>query len=651
MTAQHTDSLGRHVVLGTMLGRGGEATVYEVPARSGEAAKIYAHPSEEKAAKLRAMIAGATPDLVKVCAWPTELLQQGTGSSPVGFLMRKLVQSHPLDSLIVPAQRNRDFPGVDWRFIVHTARNLADAVGEVHRHGLIVGDLNENNVRVTGTGEVRFIDCDSFQVRTATRTFRCPVATLLYWPPELQGESADAVDRTTNHDAFALAVLLFRLLFLGRHPFAGRYTGNGEQPDIPELIRTHRFAFGAKSAERQVLPPPDALRLHQLPTSVGTLFERAFAPNAAMDGSRPMPTDWVGALDGLAKALKVCPASTAHWYPSASSACPWCEIERSVGFALFIGMQDAAGPAGQAASSRQVDVDALWRAITAVPIPAPAIQLLPEPLELRALEAAVEPPVIAERLTALGKLLGMVSIGCIIFSGTNALLAQWGAGGLILATLLYVIGKSSGGYSQWRRSPARQAGADLRRSWKTAQQEIEAASNEFSKTFEQLRGHLAEHKQLRANYEAEYEQLKTKSRTAQTHEHLQRYPVRASHLSGIGPTVIAALESYGIYTADDVAYDRVLYVKGIGPKRASALVSWKQRCESQFKPDSRRTIDAGALAALKQKYVTRHEFLAGTLASGPRMLTNARERIEQTARDRRAGLSGLAERAEALLKR
>src|SRR5205814_7863741 len=65
------------------------------------------------------------------------------------------------------------------------------------------------------------IDCDSFEITDGKTVFPCMVGVPTYTPPELQGQSFQGVRRTKQHDAFGLAVLIFHMLFLGRHPFAG----------------------------------------------------------------------------------------------------------------------------------------------------------------------------------------------------------------------------------------------------------------------------------------------------------------------------------------------------------------------------------------------------------------------------------------------
>src|SRR5207302_109259 len=117
----------------------------------------------------------------------------------------------------------------DWRFLIRTARNCAAAMTVIHDAGIVVGDVNQGGFLVTRDALVNVIDCDSFQIRTAIETYLCEVAVPEFLPPELHGRPLATTNRTPNHDAFGLAIIIFRLLMLGRHPFAG-YRGQGDKP-------------------------------------------------------------------------------------------------------------------------------------------------------------------------------------------------------------------------------------------------------------------------------------------------------------------------------------------------------------------------------------------------------------------------------------
>jgi hypothetical protein len=103
--------------------------------------------------------------------------------------------------------------------------------------------------------------------------------------------------RNQNHDNFGLAVPIFLMLFMGRHPFAGRYLGSGEMP-IPRAIKECRFAYGARRANVQMEKPPGTPSLSIVGDEIGFMFERAFA-GEMIAGGRPLPRDWIEGLERL----------------------------------------------------------------------------------------------------------------------------------------------------------------------------------------------------------------------------------------------------------------------------------------------------------------------------------------------------------------
>ena len=91
--------------------------------------------------------------------------------------------------------------------------------------------------------------------------------------------------RTADHDRFGLAVLIFQLLFMGRHPFAGRHPQRALT--VETAIQEGLFAFGAEAALKGWEPPPFSLRLRDVSPPLAHLFERAFGREAAAGGPRP----------------------------------------------------------------------------------------------------------------------------------------------------------------------------------------------------------------------------------------------------------------------------------------------------------------------------------------------------------------------------
>ena len=101
------------------------------------------------------------------------------------------------------------------------------------------------------------------------------------------------VRRSKDHDNFALAVSIFRLLFMGRHPYAGQLKGSDLSLD--QMIAGNLFAY-SKKRKTGVSPPGILPSLDDFPADIANGFERAFGLNPA---DRPSASEWVSMLQGL----------------------------------------------------------------------------------------------------------------------------------------------------------------------------------------------------------------------------------------------------------------------------------------------------------------------------------------------------------------
>lgn len=315
------DSQSHPVRLGSRLGGGGEGEVYEVEG-SLDAAKIYA-PAErtaERQAKLEVMIEHAPEDPTRdlghaTLAWPRDLLFDGAF---VGFLMPRVEPGCPkLTRFIHPSL----YPDLfSWRHQIEIAANLAGGLAALHAAGYVVGDLKGENVHVTPSCLVTFVDCDSIQLRDPAtgRVFRCPKGTAEYTAPELQGVDFRTVDRTESSDAFALAVMICQLLMAGTHPFAG-----GRGPTREENIsRSESFLLGGR-------PPLTAPPASVIPPEVRALLTACFR-NRPKD--RPAAREIAEALAASRDRIILCQRRPDHHaYGDQLASCPWCEYEQRVG--------------------------------------------------------------------------------------------------------------------------------------------------------------------------------------------------------------------------------------------------------------------------------------------------------------------------------
>ena len=253
------------VRLGRRIGIGAEGEVYEIQDRSDLVAKIYHQPPPpEKAEKLVALSRLGNERLFNLSAWPVEVLRDTSDGAVVGFIMKKISGAEEVHALHSPKSRLQKFPDASWAFLIYVAANIARAVAAIHEHGFVIGDLNPKNILVTRKATTYLLDVDSFQVIADGKTYRCDGGFPEYTPPELQGVAFRKVDRTQEHDYFGLAVVIFQLLFMGRHPYSGNFLGAGEM-SLERAIKESRFAYGADAEVRKMRQPPGTLALDSLP--------------------------------------------------------------------------------------------------------------------------------------------------------------------------------------------------------------------------------------------------------------------------------------------------------------------------------------------------------------------------------------------------
>ncbi|MCX6024436.1 MAG: hypothetical protein NTZ05_22445 [Chloroflexi bacterium] len=367
------DSQGRPIKLGKRLGGGAEGEVFEVADNSTQAVKLYfQRPDHEQAAKLAAMVRLGKPELLQYATWPTGPVYERSSGILVGFLMPYIAGCENIHELYTPKSRRDTFPNANWSFLIRAARQTAIAMAQIHGHGFSIGDVNQRNVMVSvKNGRAWFTDCDSYQITDGQRTFACKVGVTEYTPPELLDGWTNVI-RTPNHDAFGLAVMIFHILFMGRHPFAGIYPNDATKP-IEDAIKEGLFTFSRRASAIGLKRPPYTPDLAVVSGSVADLFERAFTPESGFNGKRPTALEWITALEGLARNLRLCTKNSNHHFTNSLPQCPWCELEQQNGFPIFGPSTVDSSPADEAAI-----IQAIWKEITALRPPGP-----PPPLPTR----------------------------------------------------------------------------------------------------------------------------------------------------------------------------------------------------------------------------------------------------------------------------
>jgi hypothetical protein len=317
----------RRVRLGKAIGQGGEGEVFLVDGYSDLVVKRYRKvplPAEQDA-KLRHMVTLGCPELFQHTAWPSDLVLSGDGSQLVGIAMRLVDGMVPIVHAYSLKHRLKTFPWKDWGFLLQVARNTSAAFESIHSRGHVIGDINEGNILVGSNSRVLLLDCDSFQVTANGEIFGCRVGVASFTPPELQNCSFAGRRRTIQHDAFGLAVLLFHLLFVGRHPFGGRPTRQDVTGELSSNIEQCRFAYAPDAASRGLVQPPKSLSLEFVPHPLRGMFVRAFTEEGSRVG-RPTAAEWTRELDRALADIKVCSQHAGHVFPGHLVSCPWCVL-------------------------------------------------------------------------------------------------------------------------------------------------------------------------------------------------------------------------------------------------------------------------------------------------------------------------------------
>lgn len=330
MTAYKGIASGKTYVLGGLIARGGEGAVYEITSHSGKVAKIYTSAVERvRLEKLSALIKLDNAQLQASSAWPQEVIADAA-KRPVGFVMPAVTGGKPLHLFITPSDRLQYGAGLSYADLVSIAANLARAVATFHHFGVVLADINFSNFLVLSDGTVRIIDCDSVQLGTKAK-FRSCVAMEEFVPPELQGKRMADVTRTADHDNYGLAVLIFLLLVMGRHPCSG----NGATP-IGTAIAQRMHPFGRAHSNRCPFCVLGIEATEIISPEIRQLFKSAFDAGGLLKRARrPSATDWERALSAFRRSITVCAANPAHAYEPTASSCPWCRIEANDMPALF----------------------------------------------------------------------------------------------------------------------------------------------------------------------------------------------------------------------------------------------------------------------------------------------------------------------------
>lgn len=627
----------RLLTLDQEIGRGGEGSVWSISNTPSAVARFYYRGlAPHQARKLEAMCRLKSESLLRIAAWPTSMLKASLASEPQGLLMPRVNGYQQAHLLYSPKSRRVAFPEAQFPFVLHSTINIARAFAAIHDAGQVIGDVNHGNLLIADNGTVALIDCDSFQIADRGDVFRCLVGVPEFTPPELQAKNFQEVVRTPQHDAFGLAVLVFYMLFLGRHPFMGIYRNGTADITIEQAIGEYRFAYSPDVGTTQMEPPPTAPRLSDFPQTIADLFIRAFTKTGGNVG-RPLAHEWVLSLEKASRGLKECLANSSHHYFSHLSACPWCRVEAMVGIPMF-------GISITVVRDEQFNITSVWARIDAIRPTQKSDTVLTSQMFRGSCSVHVSiADVVNKRTRKRLASVAVISTAVLIVAAAHL---EPIVSVAILAAALF------GMATLWQQGNA--GTKSFRAEYDCSRQEYNAAVDRWNTVhnipaeFSVAKRHLADAKaaleklpSVRAQKIAE---LNARSRQMQLQHFLESHRVEDAALPNIGKARKQLLRVYNIEDASDVEPHRIANIKGFGPTMQMTLLNWRSSVEQRFRFDPTKGIDPRDLRELEQGLQLKRAESIRVLTRGPQQLTETLQRWEAETSEASCKLADSAKR-------
>ncbi len=553
---------------GKSIGRGGEGEVFEIAGDDKILAKVYHERlSPQKEEKLRQMVAMWSADIERFISWPVDFcVDAATGKQAV--IIKRLINCVPLHQIVSPMDRKKLFPEKSYSFLIHVARNLAIALHKIHEQGLVVGDINEGNILVNKQGLVFFIDCDSFQLKRGGKFYACEVGVPRYTPPEiLNAGSFKTAVRRFNTDNFSLAVLIFQILFLGKHPFAGAPVGDANGIDDEETaIREGQFAYSLRNKDKKICPPKGSLPITTLPKKIVAYFHDAFEG----EETRPSAADWAINLDGLTKSLSNCQTLKTHAYPSGMHECPWCTLNDTLGINYFQNEHE------QKEARFIQDID---RYIYSLEL---------QFLNLPPLPHNVTPPANLSETINHKLIAGATRVNRLLLLGATTTLGL----GLqtpyaLLATPAFLLLVKQNPLSWKTRKTLSTVRYNLAHTRNLKRQVAEKYGRihelgDFNRLAAEIKKGVEDYKKLYEKSLKIRRQAEEKIYARQLHAHLDRFKIQDYNIVNIADVSRNLLVRHGIKTANDIPKLRSLKIRGLAPYLQHGLSEWYRSLVQQF---------------------------------------------------------------------
>jgi len=233
---------GSRITLRRVVAGGGEGTIYELDDKSS-LCKVY-HQNKltlDRKEKVELMLTRTVSDPM-IC-WPRAAVYDSDKIFR-GFIMPRAVgKPVPLGhSLFIPSAFLKDRPAWTRLDSARLAIAILEKIQYLHDMSVLIGDINPLNILMVDERTVFFVDCDSYQVEG----YPCPVGTVNFTAPEIQGSDFRRFLRAKEHELFSVATLLFMIFMPGKSP----YSHLGGEDGAANIRKMHfPYALGARRAD------------------------------------------------------------------------------------------------------------------------------------------------------------------------------------------------------------------------------------------------------------------------------------------------------------------------------------------------------------------------------------------------------------------
>lgn len=292
---------GARRLVSTRIRGGGEGDIYFTD--TGEVCKIYKPQRATQATVRKLKLMVRQPLGHPLVCWPSDIALTGDNVF-AGYFMPRAPGQTLIEVVTDTVGLRTSHP--DWTRVdlARLAMKICEVVAYLHDNNVILGDLNDGNIMVDSAGTPWFIDTDSFQIGQ----FPSPVARLPFVHPDLMGGAgvANAV-RLPQHDRFALAALIFKILFIGSSPYAATAPECEEQQHRDRVFPFRIKGQGDPRLSRDERPLGCAPFIwSQLPTYLREAFWQVFRECKEADMA---PRTWQGLLERYVTDLETGKAS------------------------------------------------------------------------------------------------------------------------------------------------------------------------------------------------------------------------------------------------------------------------------------------------------------------------------------------------------